>query len=59
MLAAIGYGKENLIFSKILAITTPDNEGLIRLLEKLGFKFEQLINLPQTGERVKLFSFNA
>jgi len=55
--AAMAYGRETLHFEKVLAITTPDNTASIGLLEKLGFKFESLVDTP-TGEMVRLFSFN-
>lgn len=53
--AVLKYGKETLNLKRILAITTQDNENSGRLLEKLGFKFEQLIEMPN-DEILKLFS---
>lgn len=53
--AVLKYGKETLNLKRILAITTQDNESSGRLLEKLGFKFEQLIEMPN-DEILKLFS---
>ena len=41
---------------RILAITSLDNEASIKLLQRLGFRFEQEIKLSQDRERVKLFT---
>ena len=53
------YGAETLNFRRVLAITSPDNEKSGRLLEKLGFSFEELIKLGDDAENVKLFVWNA
>lgn len=52
--AVMTYGREVLELRRIVAITSPDNSASIRLLEKVGFKFEGLITLPEQGE-VRLF----
>ena len=41
--AVMKYGRETLGFTQILAITSQDNDVSGRLLEKLGFTFERLI----------------
>jgi len=41
---------------RVLAITSLDNESSIRLLGKLGFKYEGLTRLPNSTEEIKLFS---
>jgi RimJ/RimL family protein N-acetyltransferase len=41
---------------RVLAITSVDNESSIRLLGKLGFKFEGLTTLPGETEEINLFS---
>lgn len=43
-------------FERILAITSLDNEASIKLLQRLGFSFEQVIRLSNDGEQVKLFA---
>lgn len=53
--AVLAYGRDVLNFKRVLAITTPDNESSGRLLEKIGFKFDRIIEMPD-GERLKLFS---
>ena len=40
----------------ILAITTPDNEASVRLLSKLGMRFDRLIKLTPESDEVKLFT---
>ena len=55
--AAMKYGTERLQFTNVLAITTPDNEASGRLLKKLGFVFERLIE--NGGETLKLFSYES
>ena len=46
---------ERLKLQRILAITTPDNEASIKLLQRLGFRFEGLTKLAKDREQVKLF----
>jgi [ribosomal protein S5]-alanine N-acetyltransferase len=53
--AVLEYGRSKLGMSRVLAITSPDNEASGKLLEKLGFAFDGLIEL--SGESVKLFWF--
>lgn len=57
--ALMRYGKEKLNLTRVLAITSQDNEASGKLLEKLGFKFERLIETPPVAEELKLFSFGA
>lgn len=40
---------------RVVAITAPDNERSIRVLEKIGLRFEKMITLPNSGES-KLFT---
>ncbi len=54
--AIMNYGAETLGFKQVLAITTQDNERSGKLLEKLGFKFDELIEMPN-NEVLKLFSW--
>jgi ribosomal-protein-alanine N-acetyltransferase len=53
--ALLTYGREQLGFDRVLAITTLDNSPSIKLLQKLGFKFEKTIDSPD-GESLRLFS---
>ena len=47
---------QNRKLQRILAITSLDNDASIKLLQRLGFTFQELIRLSSSGERVKLFS---
>src|SRR5476649_247101 len=51
--AVLAYGREILELDRIVAITSPDNDASIRLLEKIGLRFEQTIEFA--GEPTKLF----
>ena len=57
-IAVMKYGRDVLGLKRVLAITTQDNESSGKLLEKLGFKFENLIKMPTDDEELKLFSSN-
>lgn len=52
--AVMAHGREVLGLQRIVAITSVDNDRSIRLLEKIGLRFEKLI--PMKGEQVKLFA---
>ncbi|HEV2828839.1 MAG TPA: GNAT family N-acetyltransferase [Pyrinomonadaceae bacterium] len=53
--AVMNYGKQVLGLRRIVAITSLDNEASIRLLEKIGLKFEGLIKLVEDKPEVRLF----
>jgi [ribosomal protein S5]-alanine N-acetyltransferase len=55
--AVLAYGQSVFGLKRIVAITSPDNDRSMQLLEKLGFIFEKLIQLPHESEAVKLFAF--
>ena len=48
--------RERFTLERVLAITSLDNDASIRLLERLGFKFQQARKMSSTGEQVKLFA---
>ena len=52
--AMMKYGRDQLKFKKVLAITTTDNDASARLLGKLGFDFVELFK--SGDETLKLFS---
>jgi len=54
--AVMKYGQEKFGLQRIVAITSLDNESSIKLLEKLGMKFEGLIKLGDDQREVRLFS---
>lgn len=54
--AVMAYGRKVLGLNRIVAITTPDNHGSARLLEKLGMHFERTIRLSNDTEELSLFA---
>jgi RimJ/RimL family protein N-acetyltransferase len=54
--AVVSYGKQVFGLSRIIAITTPDNAGSIKVLEKLGLRFERMIRLSDDEAELKLFA---
>ena len=54
--AVLNDARERLKLERLLAITSLDNDASIKLLERLGFRFEQVIELAADREPVKLFS---
>ena len=53
--AVMSHAQEALKLKSVLAITDPDNEASIKLLEKLGFQFDRVIKLSEDASEVKLF----
>ncbi len=49
------YAKDPIGLKRLVAITDPANEGSIRVLEKLGFRFEKIIRLSADDIDLKLF----
>lgn len=56
--AVLEYGRDVLGLARILAVTSLDNEGSIRLLRKVGLTFDKVIDLSGDGDEVNLFSIN-
>ncbi|MDQ6651930.1 MAG: GNAT family N-acetyltransferase [Acidobacteriota bacterium] len=54
--AALSYGTKVIGLKRMVAITNPDNVASIKLLEKLGLRFESMIELPEGGPKIKLFA---
>jgi RimJ/RimL family protein N-acetyltransferase len=52
--AVIRHARDTLAIGRILAITTRDNASSMRLLDKLGFRFERMIALGT--EELRLFA---
>lgn len=53
--AVLGYGKNTLGLKRILAITSPDNQRSIKVLENIGFSYEQTLLLSGQVQATKLF----
>jgi RimJ/RimL family protein N-acetyltransferase len=54
--AVLEYGKNVLGLSRIVAITSVDNDPSAKLLEKLGFRFEKMVRLTNDNQEVRLFT---
>ncbi|MFN7928825.1 MAG: GNAT family N-acetyltransferase [Blastocatellia bacterium] len=57
--AVLQYAYITLQLNRILAITKPDNTASIRVLEKLGFVFTEMVKLPGAATESRLFTFVA
>lgn len=53
-LAVKEYGLNSLGLKRLVAITNQDNESSIKLLEKIGLKYERLIRLSADGPEIRL-----
>ncbi|MEJ1974514.1 MAG: GNAT family N-acetyltransferase [Lacunisphaera sp.] len=53
--AVLRHGREALNLPAIVAITAPENPASIGLLEKLGFRFDRMIDLPGYATSSRLF----
>lgn len=49
------YAGQVLGMQRIVAITNIENQSSIRLLEKIGFRFEKMVKLVDDQEEVMLF----
>lgn len=54
--AVLDGARERLKLTRILAITSLDNDASIKLLQRLGFRFEKIMSLSGNREQVKLFT---
>ena len=55
-LAIKSYAKETVHLNRLVAIVDPANAGSIRVLEKIGMKFERMVRLSQDDIELKLFA---
>jgi len=53
--AVVAHARNAFGLKRVVAITSPDNVASIRLLEKLGFRFERMARVPEDGPEVRLF----
>ncbi len=54
--AVMSYASEKLGLKRVVAVTNADNQGSIRLLEKMGFQYERMIRLAEDAPEIKLFA---
>jgi len=55
-LAIKAYAKNVIGLKRVVAITDPANEGSIRVLEKIGLRFEKMVRLSADDIELKLFA---
>lgn len=53
--AVMAYGRDVLGLPKIIAMTGPENISSIKLLEKLGLRFERMVRFGEAGDERRLF----
>jgi len=53
--AVMEYGRNVVGLKRIVAVTAPDNEGSIRVLRKLGMRFERMVRMSEDGKESRLF----
>ncbi len=56
--ATVAYGRSILGLKRIVAVTSPDNAGSIRVLEKLGLHYKKMVHLSPSAPAIKLFAIN-
>jgi RimJ/RimL family protein N-acetyltransferase len=54
--AVLAYAGETLGLKRVVAVTNSNNQSSIRLLEKLGFKYERMVRLSEDAPEIKLFA---
>ncbi len=54
--AVVLYAREKLGLRRVVAVTNSDNQSSIRLLEKMGFKYERMVRLSGEAPEIKLFA---
>ena len=54
--AVLNHAAKELNISKVMAFTVPHNVASIKLLEKLGFRFEKIFTMPGEEEELLLYS---
>lgn len=55
-LAVLDHGRQNFGVKRIVAISSPDNDGSAKVLEKIGLKFERMARVPGESSDVRLFA---
>lgn len=54
--AVMSYAINGLGLKRLLAVTNQDNAGSIKVLEKLGLKFQRMVKLSEGGPEIMLFA---
>jgi RimJ/RimL family protein N-acetyltransferase len=54
--AVLAHAEHGLGIARVVAITTVDNVASMRLLERIGMRFEGMVQLPGDDEALRLFA---
>jgi RimJ/RimL family protein N-acetyltransferase len=57
--AVLAHARDALGLPRVLAIVSPDNERSIRVLEKIGLRYERMITPPGEDQAIRLFTSDA
>ncbi len=52
----MAHARDALGLERVVAVVSPDNRASIRLLEKLGLKFERMVRLSDDEPEIQLFA---
>jgi RimJ/RimL family protein N-acetyltransferase len=54
--ATLRFAKDRIGLGRVAAITNPDNQRSIRVLEKLGMAFERMVRLSEGAPEIRLYA---
>lgn len=54
--AVLEHARTVLGLDRVVAVTSPDNVGSIKVLEKIGLRYERMVRLPADDEAIALYS---
>ncbi len=57
--AVKGYAMNVLGLRRVLAITNPNNVGSIRVLEKIGLRYQEMIRMSAAAREIRLYTSDA
>ena len=57
--AVLDQGVNGLGLKRIVAIVSPENHRSIRILERIGMRFERMIRLPEDSDEIPLYAYEA
>ncbi|PTL83444.1 GNAT family N-acetyltransferase [Vitiosangium sp. GDMCC 1.1324] len=54
--AVKAHGRDVLGLKRLAAIVNPDNQGSIRVLERIGLKYERMVRLPGEAQDIRFYA---
>lgn len=57
--AVKSYAIDVVGLNRVAAVTNPDNDGSIRVLERIGLKYERMVKLEKDAQEIKLYAYDA